>query len=369
MRRQLPHREPTRPTSRRGQVWSGDFAISILIFSAAALIAFTLIINAFDDRSYEDVRKQASDSAALLGGDGYPQHWTAGDVIRAGLASDGVLSLRKADELAALNADDLKSALRVSDNLYVYVTGQDGVIGIFGSCGIGDIASAGMPGNDTLPAMAIASAPVLSAAAGIVPTVGDDAFYNLTQQDVVIIEGAIISGLADAEIMRLFQDAARRGMTFIIVGDPGIPILGVRTNATPIAGLTVDGDGERLGFSQGEALTVSGTFAALDPANVTADASVRNYAPIATVGGKDVYAAWLYGDARVWYLATTDGTHANGTAIIDTLANATQGMVEVSRPVCGAAPVPDAEQLAMHKRMIVHHDQLLELNVLVWRDD
>ena len=42
-------------SARKGQIWSSDFALSVMIFTAASVIAFMLLNNAFDDRSYDEV--------------------------------------------------------------------------------------------------------------------------------------------------------------------------------------------------------------------------------------------------------------------------------------------------------------------------
>lgn len=351
---------------RRGQVWSSDFTMSLLIFTIASLIAFTMIVNTIDERDYEEVRMQASSAAALLAGEGHPAHWMNGSVIRAGMLSDGRLSLRKATELAGLSEQDLRMALRTTDDIYIYFTNSsNGTVSLFGACGVGDASAASTARNETLPSVAIVgdSHPV----SDLLPVAqrSDDAIGNMTQ-DVVIVEGGISSNLSDTEIRRVFDVVARRGLTFIVLGDPGIPILGIDVNASDADSLTVDDGGEELLLTPGEELNVSGTIPTI---NAPLGEAVGNYRQIAASDqGAIAYATWTYHDARVWYLATTAGTHDDGRDLQLTVVNATRDMITVPRPACGPVQLPDAEQVAIHTRTMTHHDELLRMHVLVWRE-
>lgn len=352
--------------ARRGQVWSSDFTMSLLIFTIASLIAFTMIVNTIDERDFEEVRMQASSAAALLAGEGYPAHWTNDTVIRAGLLADERLSLRKAAELAKLEDHDLRMVLRTTDDTYVYFTNaSNDTAPVFGACGVGSAAATSTALNQTLPALAIvgASHPV----SDLLPIAqrSDDALYDNMTQDVIIIEDSISSNLSDAEIKRIFDDIAERGMTFVVLGDPGIPILGIDVNSSDASLLTVAEGGELL-LLPGEELTVSGTIPTI---NVPAGEPINNYQEIAVSdAGSVAYATWTYHDARIWYLATTAGTHADGRDLRSTLVNATRDMITVPRPACGPVLLPDAEQVAVHTRTLAHHDELLHMHVLVWRE-
>jgi hypothetical protein len=322
-------------------------------------------MNALGQQEYEDARQQAIGAAALLAGEGYPAQWVSETVIRAGVMSNDRLSLRKIDELSRMDPLDIRKALRTTDKTYVYFTKDGETIGIFGLCGVGDTTVNATPRNGSINAIAIAAqGAAFSSRLNITMAADDSVYSNLSQQDLVIIDGAISTNISDDEIARNAHDAARNGMMFVILGDPGVSLLGVVVNATTPGTIDIVNDGFSL--QSGEQLAVAGAISTID---IPSGAAVANFEIIAeTPDGKPAYATWTYGDAKVWYFATAQGQYANGTAVIDTLGNATSELLRVQRPLCANITLPDAEQVATHTRTIAHHDELLDMHVLVWRE-
>jgi hypothetical protein len=354
--------------TRRAQVWSADFTFSLIIFSAATLIAFTIIVNTLDDREYDEVRAQAVNAAALLAREGYPVHWQAADVLRAGIVSDDRLSLRKATALAEVEEIRFRQALRITDRAYIYFTNSSNTtIPVFGRCGIGDLVVSTTPRNISLPAVGISSGPnPIIDAANVTLALAGAALGNLSAQDVIIIEGPIAPDLSGKRTTFLLHDAARRGITIVIIGDPGLPVLGIEVNATDASSLEVQGaSGGPLLLSSDEVLELG---ALVTIPTIEQPTDVIGFTSVAlTDEGKIAYATWIYGDARVWYLATVEGQHQDGRDLTLTLGNATRQMVTVAWPECGAVQTPDADQVTVQRRTIAHHDGLLQLNVLTWR--
>jgi len=335
-----------------------------------------LVVNALSDNAYLEVRNEAIAAAGILGGEGYPQHWTNDTVIRAGLRADDRLSLRKAKELARVQPQQLRQALRTTDDVYVYVTNQtNGTVPVFGACGIGMTTVISAPANATMTAVAIssssqASLPV-SGALNITVEQPDSAYTNLTQNDVLVIEGGFAQNTSVAQALLYFEAASQRGITIFVIGDPGIPVFGLRVNYTNVTNITVQQDaGAELGFAANDNVLLASNTSVptIEPPDGTAATDYRVVGVADT--DKTAYATWLYNDARVWYIAYPYGnvTTRPGTNVTSLLINSTSNAINVPWPSCGGFTAPPSKQLAVFTRTLPWHDQLLTLNVMMWRN-
>lgn len=356
---------PPRPP-RAGQIWSSDLAVSAVIFVAVCLLASSIITQIVRDDQFADVRKQASVLAELLVREGYPSHWTADDIIKVGIASEHRISSRKLQELALLDNATLRRAARIRDNFYIYITdGRNTTIPVAGSCGIGDLAVASVPNTTMVDAAAIVGSisPVADSMASFAPRT---TLEGNQSREVFILEGAVFNASTASTAATLLDMISRRGITILIIGDPGAPVLGVRVNATAADNITLVGDeGDRIGFPVSGVVAVSGTIDTID----TPDAgTVTHYTPIAIASsGKVAYATWLFHDSRVWYFASSDGILDDGTAIVDHLSNATRAMINISSPSCSPPVFPDAEQMILYNRAMPYRGEIVYVNVAVWR--
>jgi hypothetical protein len=348
----------------KGQIYSADFAISLVVFSIGTLIAFTMITNILTTDNFGKVNKQAITAADILNTPGYPEHWTNGSVVRAGLTSDGHLSLRKVSQLAQLSSSKLHQSLHVSDNVYVYITNQSNdTVGLFGTCGVGDLSVNSTMHNITLPGVVIANAVgAVGSKLAITQQTPSAAYTNLSSFDVLVIEGNLTSSISDAESKLFLEAVALRGVTIFVVGDPGFSVFGITTNTTAVTSIAPNADA--LGFTSGETIAVAANV----PTIVVTGSAVSNFTTIATTdAGAIAYATWLYEDARVWYFGSAAGTAANGD-VADLIALAVNGSVQVPWPICELPAPPNAKHIATHTRTMPFHDQLLTLHVLLWRD-
>jgi hypothetical protein len=364
--------------SRAAQMWSLDLIVSLVIFSVALLLTYTMAGNVFGASDYEDVRDEAAIAASLLSGTGYPQHWSSQSVIRAGIVADDRLSLRKAHELGSLSAQQARTRLRITDSFSVQLLNEsDGVVPAFGRCSIGDSLPSTLPHNASLPSLALSlSAGGVSqlVANGTNMTVyrNESAYDRMHAADVILLEGNISGNTTPDEAVLALAEQARRGITIIIVGNPTVGLLGAQPTVMNATTLLVQGAaGAPLGLGVNETLNVSADDSprAIGVIAVPSGQEVGNYEEIARLpSGEIAYATWTYGDARVWYLATADGLRQNGTNLTVSLAGAMRSMIVVSWPDCALAQAPqDARQVAHYDRRIMHHDAPLTMRTIVWR--
>jgi hypothetical protein len=274
-----------------------------------------------------------------------------------------------------MTPDGLRTTLRVKDRIFVYLNDSTAIAPVFGSCGVGDAVNiTETPGDRTLPTIAMVGATHgfsdrVHALTNI--TLADYATLSesFPQQDIIIIEsGAVPQAYAADAAIRL-DTAARRGTTFIIVGDPGASVLGVSVNSSDTTNLFVqDDEGSPLGLSGNETLVLSGHIPTIETP-VSTDVPIADYRPIALASsGKVAYASWLYDDAKVWYIASVDGQNSMGVGLDTVIGDATSAMVQVDWPSCnGTISFPDAAQVVSYTRIVPYHDTLMTMHVLVWR--
>lgn len=350
---------------RRAQVWSADFAFSLLIFFAVSVIAFTMIMNSLNDNSFAVVEEEAIMAANLLVSEGYPQGWVNGSVIRAGLQSNDYFSLRKAQELADVDDQQLRRILRITSDVYIYITnGSNETVAMFGQCGVGMTNVTSTPRNLTLPAAAVkTNAKNVTSVLNVTLLSVDELYANSSLFDVIIIEGNLSGNISSSQIQQTFEQVSRQGVTIIVIGDPGISLFGIAVNATVANSVTLQGDvGAPLGFDTDEVVTVNGNMSTILPPS-----GASHFTPVGlTDTGAIAYATWVHNDARIWYVASSYGSRLNGLNVSSTLNTSIMNMVVVPRPICDA-PNIDADQIAVHTRSLAYHDQLLKLHVLAWR--
>lgn len=104
-------------SSLKGQVFTPDFAASIVLFSLF-LLMFGLIWNTSIDMFVEDSsvdQDQHHYSFSLLKTSGNPSTWNSSNVEVPGLYSDGYLSAEKFLEFYDVNVDEQRRLLRAED--------------------------------------------------------------------------------------------------------------------------------------------------------------------------------------------------------------------------------------------------------------
>lgn len=359
---------------RSGQAWSVDFAVSLLLFVAAMVIAYTMLTNVLSDRKFDDVRTQARGAAELLVTPGYPDHWTNESVIRTGLVADSELSLRKARALASVDNDAMRKGLRVTDAVYVYVlNATNGTEAVFGECGVGDLSVSSVPAEKTLNALAIGDGKVgVSVETNATVFMNDSFFDEMERADVLVLEGNV-AGVIDRSLEQSsidLADVAMRGITAIVIGDPGFPVWGIETNSTTASTIQVtSGAGKRLGLTEGETIDIEigGSPVAIPTLITPGGSAVGNFETIATAMGKPAIATWTFNDARIWYVATHQGTLSGGGNLTETLINATEDVITIPWPSCSPPTFPaNAEQIVHYDRIVSYHDRLLTLRIVMW---
>jgi hypothetical protein len=265
--------------------------------------------------------------------------------------------------------------VRATDNVVFTIrNATDGIEAIFGTCTIGDLSTLETPANHALPAIAIVRDPHLVADGTNATQYESDAAYDaLDAYDTIIIEGNLTQGTArsSVQIARDLAAAAQHGITVLIIGDPGTTVLGVSVNRSNATSVTVTGaQAALIGLPLG-LVNLSGGAPVPIPTIIPPTASeTDNWEILGTTdSGAVAIATWTYEDARVFYVATSTGTLANSTTLVDALRAGAKSRIIVSWPQCAEATLPaDATAIARYDRALAYHDKILTLRVIVWRD-
>jgi hypothetical protein len=303
---------------------------------------------------------------------GYPEHWSHNDVIRAGIVSEKHASIRKMRDLGDTNTSKIRSSLRITDDFMVYVMNSSGdAIGILGNCSLGDLSVTSTSGNKTLPSL------ILSNGAGSLESINISSqsllvIENLSRNDVIILRGNISSytSLTGAQVGMALDDEAKRGITFIVIGDPGYGMLGFSTAIINSTVLDVVNTSQELGLTAGDVVNISDS--PIDIPGAIISPNVTDIRIIATAGSAPgivpVVASWIYEDSRVWYFAVDNGTIDAGL-FSDNIARMINSTTTVNWPVCSAPVISSGIlQVAHSDAVIAYHDQLLTIRTVVWRE-
>ena len=128
--------------SRKGQVWVGDLTISIVLFTAAAVLAFAIVMNSFSlGNDYSRLKADASRVGEYLLSEGTPPDWNESTVIRPGVLTGSRLNDSKLALAMAFSNSSYQSAKsRFQTNydfMVVFQEANDTILPFGGLCSLG----------------------------------------------------------------------------------------------------------------------------------------------------------------------------------------------------------------------------------------
>ena len=123
-------------------MWIGDVALSIILFTAACIIAFGIVMNSFSQGSeFSEVRSDASKISEFLMSDGIPSDWNQSSIIRPGILTSNRINHTKVQAAMALSNSSyslMQASLQTGHDFAVTVEDRNGqMISFDGYCVIG----------------------------------------------------------------------------------------------------------------------------------------------------------------------------------------------------------------------------------------
>ncbi|MFH1072697.1 MAG: hypothetical protein V1743_04680, partial [Nanoarchaeota archaeon] len=140
--------------TRKGQTWSIDYTIGLLLFLFAIVIGLKIIFNTFQDPTYEYLGKNAYTLMDQFTSEGYPYSWTKDDVLRIGLTTKNTVNITKLNTLYGMDPQATRKYLPTRNTYYLFLEDKDfGIIYYNATCGYG---TTDITNNGTLTYHAVA---------------------------------------------------------------------------------------------------------------------------------------------------------------------------------------------------------------------
>jgi hypothetical protein len=118
---------------RRGQVWTVDFIVGLLLFTLVVLITVKVAFSMSPSQDHIIVYRDAVHLSDALLSQGYPSDWTISNVLLPGIAENNRINNTKLAEIAELNYSTAKTLLHVTSDYIFFLRNGTEVINT-GNC-------------------------------------------------------------------------------------------------------------------------------------------------------------------------------------------------------------------------------------------
>ncbi|MFH1072892.1 MAG: hypothetical protein V1743_05680 [Nanoarchaeota archaeon] len=379
---------------KRGQTFSIDYIIGMLLFIAAFVISIKLIINQFPSNSFERLNKESYLISEMLISTGYPESWDNNTIIQPGLTTRNKLNMTKLRNLYRMDFGDSRRYFRTSSNYFITIEDKDyGIMYFNQSCGYGESE---IRNNGSVQYHTVAY---------YYPQEGGDHFmllplWNSFQADVYyrdraageIVNGVRINGSLDSLITNIssyqtiiledphfdtysgnyslaalateIEDWVSRGNVLILTEQVGIdPLLHVNFPAIPLGSgnstfiVSTDDD---IPFEIGDDVLFTDKFTVSQTGDTMGFLKLSNY-----TNGETGIAKWSYGDGKVIYFPDISGSF-NLQPDITEQVNET-----VRRTALGSCEGLDLSKISYKNmvsidRYVIFNDKLAALRIYLW---
>ena len=107
---------------KKGQVWSLDFIVAIIIFITSFLVLYNYILDlqAPKDAALKSLEIDSRFITTNLLSSGYPSNWTSSGVTIIGIVDNGYLNVDKLKNFSALTYQDSKALLKTRYDFYLF---------------------------------------------------------------------------------------------------------------------------------------------------------------------------------------------------------------------------------------------------------
>ncbi|MFH1400076.1 MAG: hypothetical protein ABIH41_01025 [Nanoarchaeota archaeon] len=377
-------------TRKRGQVWSLDFIVALLIFLAAGMIAVKLMVNMFSNTQYDLARSDANGIGSMLIGPGFPEDWTNDTVVEVGVTTDGNLNITKLRRLARMDDRRAATLLLTPYDFYIRVLNREGdSMYLWKRCGIGDDGVVGNgsiyytsvayyftdvanshfmlqplvgnfsvdPYDDTSAAGDIRYGIVLN---GSIDTLLDnlDRYHTLVMEDPSFVNRPAVN-YSTQQVNRRIADWVAKGNVLYLTG---------RVNMTAFAGgdfpmdssigkANVTFEEESLSFDVDDEIMFNGKFAVFED-GASSFVQLANYSD-----GFIAMATWEFGGGRVFYFADSKATYETVTDLSDQIIESVRWH---ALGWCTDVDMGEYDDLAKVARFVAFDAQVYTLEVDVW---
>ncbi len=365
---------------KRGQVWSLDFFISLLLFILTISLAAMILKEHLgqESRSFEKFLLEAETTADKLMSEGYPKYWSSEDVIRAGLLTSDRLSPRKTKEFKNLTYQDSKTLLGITSDYYIsFKDENNSLLNIRGDCYIGsdkvaveketytELSKLGYyyrSGNsDYLKQEAESLEGDMFSDEDVSSMLNKPRLY-----DVFLLENPEFSSLETSSklIKSSLQSFSEQGGSLFVVGNTSMELLGVNLKKADESGGEVVQAVPELNLEKGDSFNFSSKPLYPTPVN---DTLINHFTHVGnTSSGLPVMAYWTYGDGEVYYFGGVTGDYADGT-LEEKLEGSVDALVNVTVANCSSLRITgDYDNRVSVERVVIKESDTAFLNLVFW---
>lgn len=104
----------------KSQSFTIEFILAFLLFCSAVILSIKMVSNIYYSPDFDDLMKESELLSDNLMSEGYPENWTASDVIKIGLLDEDRLSSEKLALLYDSGYYSAKNALDIKKDFFIY---------------------------------------------------------------------------------------------------------------------------------------------------------------------------------------------------------------------------------------------------------
>ncbi|MBU1975683.1 MAG: hypothetical protein KKG59_04735 [Nanoarchaeota archaeon] len=389
------HRFAESINTRKGQIWSIDYVIGMLLFLLAIIIGLKMFLNTYGNQEFEILQGNAERMSDLLMSEGYPNDWDNETLFQIGLTTGSNINITKLRYLYNMDPNRARSHLKTRNNYYLFFQSQgQGFLYFNGSCGYGDEGIIGEGGVQYYDIAYYFSN--IGGDTYIRDYLGDnynvdyyfrdgsegmvvDAYtingslYNLTNKldyyETIILEDPgfdLFSGDRPlTEISYLLEEWLSKGKLLIITGKVGLGLFALANFPVTEDGagnITIQNEHVDIPFEEGDGLIFT------DKYTITPQTEIEGYTMLGNYSNDQIgMATWNYGEGKIFYYGDSEADYGNGDySNISEQINHTLSRVAVG--YCKDLNIDDteADNFVKIERYVVLNNKITKLGLFVW---
>lgn len=366
---------------RRGQVWSFDYTIGMLLFIITILLATSVLVkNFFADDSFEELHANAEAVSEQLMGTGYPSHWRPGDAISIGLITGERLSARKVERFFSIVQDDYERSKALLNTRYEYAVlflEPDGTVRSFSTvCRIGhDDMTEQKTTSDARRSIAYYAPGVndlelmVLALNGTVYSSLQTLFADIHDYDMVILENPQLSLTTppyDGEKRDALESYVAAGGALFLIGNVSLPEL-FDMNLT-VSNTTNKAAGSPYNHTllNISGLTIQDLGVNAYTINYNGQLNFVNFSILPDE--RAVAASFTHGDGDVYFLGGLSGSmNETSEPLLDIIERGLNASTSYQEANCISIETdPNADQYVSVRRLVAYEGQVFIMRVDVW---
>lgn len=350
----------------KGQSWTLDFAVGLLIFLLSLGVVYGLFLNNTNESKYSQLQADAYHISDLIMSPGYPETWDGTDIIRAGLLFDQRLSNRKLELLTTFSNNELKNYFNTDKNFAFFIKDINGtIIPINNECYVGSELPTLISNRTSKKRLAYFRdskndlQSFVSTNDGVEYVDFESLYQDRYFYDLFIFEdpeliNVLNQNLTQDQLALQLKDISIGG-TIILLGNISTPILGINTSFTN-GSYTVINDDDIFNLNSGIELNLT------DPFNITFLNDDVVHKKIFTTN--PIAAKWQYGDSLIYYFGSTSGLY--GSDDWELKLKSELGNLTINSEINCSISKPVADNIVFIERLIPERGRTRLLNLYVW---